>query len=496
MFITEKGTMKHFISILMLSVTSCFLACNIFAQVINVQTKMNQEEQIRKRIITTLTHFLPPHQYAININLQGTEVPGTGGRNIRLNRIEADIIPYKKMSESLKKYIESVITVISARVIPEIKPTVKWSEFPDLPEEETPQTPNVTPELPYANMVAQNSGTEFSTKEWIFVALFVVIFILILSLFWKLPILNTYPKTVEHVHQVIPTPVQGNASTDSENQKSALESERIALENEKKALEEKIIKQEYSPKKNSLLSFEESDPFDFLKRLNVEQIASLIRDEELEIKSLIISRIDSKKAADLIKHIPRDQQTGVLLCLEKIQKELPLEGMERIKEIAFKLADKSTMIPDEKTLTFDSNNHLISILTNSQPEIQKMVLRKMHKDSPFGKEVKSRCFLFGSIPFVPVDVLQKALEILSTDDFITALIGCSNEIQNKLIEAYEKIPEDRIIHMIRKKEEEKPDQLVIQHKQNLITQAVQKLASKGEVDLLKINEEWEKQEIV
>ncbi|HEX7929048.1 MAG TPA: hypothetical protein VF678_15740, partial [bacterium] len=88
------------------------------------------------------------------------------------------------------------------------------------------------------------------------------------------------------------------------------------------------------------------DPFAFLDDLSRGQIAHLIKDEPVKVKSIVLSRVKSADTAKILETLPKEVQLEVAVNIGNLQ-NLPLEMLEGV---ALDLAEKSRRLPDARSV--------------------------------------------------------------------------------------------------------------------------------------------------
>jgi flagellar motor switch protein FliG len=228
------------------------------------------------------------------------------------------------------------------------------------------------------------------------------------------------------------------------------------------------------------------DPFSFLKELSTGQVAFLIKDEPVKIKAIVLCQLKSSASAEILARISKEERGKVIQQLGKMN-DLPLELAEKV---AYNLADKAKNVPGDSTVGFDGVDMVVEVISESDAGIRTDMINNLRvSDRVLSEKVESRLFLFESIPVVPNEILVDVVRRLSPDDVITALVGCSKQLQEKVIMCF---PEKNRRTLVSSLKAQTPTVETVREKQKLVVRAMQRLARDNRVDLRKIQAAWVK----
>jgi len=228
------------------------------------------------------------------------------------------------------------------------------------------------------------------------------------------------------------------------------------------------------------------DPFKFLYELSNDQITLLVKPEATKIKALILSRLNSVIASDIIARLPKEERGQVVVLLGKMQ-ELPGEVLEKV---AYDLAAKAQRVPDSDAASFDGVNMVVDVMGDAGPEIRNDIINSLRvSDRKLSTRVENKFFLFDSIPVVPQDILSAVVRKLPTEEVITAITGTSKQLQEKVILCFP-IKIRRTLVASLKSQTPEPD--AIRKARKLIIREMQVMGEAKRIDLRKILSDWEK----
>ncbi|BCE00103.1 FliG C-terminal domain-containing protein [Marinicellulosiphila megalodicopiae] len=181
-------------------------------------------------------------------------------------------------------------------------------------------------------------------------------------------------------------------------------------------------------------------PFQFLKRLNNNQIIYLLQEEEPRIKALVLSQLPANRAADIIHKLTPDQQGQVAFEIGQFS-EFPISTF---KDIAQRLAKKSLNVPSFENLNTDGTSLMIDLLDNMKNENEHQFLQQLKNQSPeMYYRIRQIYFTFEDIKRTPTTTLKDAFVDLDRKQLAFALMGvdetllqhCLDSMPNKLKQA-------------------------------------------------------------
>jgi flagellar motor switch protein FliG len=228
------------------------------------------------------------------------------------------------------------------------------------------------------------------------------------------------------------------------------------------------------------------DPFKFLYELSSDQITFLVKPEPTKIKAIILSRLNSIVASEIIARLPKEERGQVVVLLGKMQ-ELSGEVMEKV---AYDLAAKAQGVPDSDAASFDGVNMVVDVMGDAGPEIRNDIINSLRvSDRKLSTQVENKFFLFDSIPVVPQEILSAVVRKLPTEEVIRAINNASKQLQEKVILCFPlKIRRTLVASL--KSQSPEPD--AIRKARKLIVREMQLMGEEKRIDLRKVLSDWEK----
>jgi len=228
--------------------------------------------------------------------------------------------------------------------------------------------------------------------------------------------------------------------------------------------------------------------FGFLEEMSTGQVSYLINDEPSKIKAIVISRLISEQAAEILHNISKDERTLVAVELGRLS-ELPTKLVE---QVAYNLADKARTVPDENSVSVDGIRFVADVLGDADPTTREELLNGLRvTDQKLSEEIESRCFIFDSIPFVPREVLVEVVRKLPPDVVVTAISGADKSIQEAVVLCFPEQTRKAIVSALKAK---KPSAEEIREARQQFVKSMRSMSDANKVDLREVNSAFSHQE--
>lgn len=227
------------------------------------------------------------------------------------------------------------------------------------------------------------------------------------------------------------------------------------------------------------------DPFAFLDRLSRGQVAHLIKDQPVRVKSLVLSRIDPEDTAGIMETYNQDMQLEVAVQIGNLH-DTPLEMAQNVGR---ELAQMVSSLPDPRTVDVEGPTALVDLMGRTSADTSRYLLQSMKsKDTALAEQVEQRFFLFDSITLVSDELLPQAVRTMPSATVVQALQGADQEIQRKVIMAF---PEQARAGMVNSVRAADFDEETIREARRQVVRKFQALAAQGKIDLKQISDAWQ-----
>ena len=172
-------------------------------------------------------------------------------------------------------------------------------------------------------------------------------------------------------------------------------------------------------------------PFEYLDDAETEKINLLLKDENVGIKSLVLSHLAPQKAADVIKQMKEDEKKEVVLRLAKMEPVSP----EIINRVDHAMFEKSKTLTTERVENIDGRNALAQILKKMDSGTEADILQSLSDDDPdLGQDLKKRLFTLEDVINADDRFVQQQLRELSDEDVAYLIAAKSEEFRAKILD--------------------------------------------------------------
>ncbi|EDZ46955.1 flagellar motor switch protein FliG [Leisingera daeponensis] len=190
------------------------------------------------------------------------------------------------------------------------------------------------------------------------------------------------------------------------------------------AMEGKISRYTHSRLRKEAGVRQFGDPWQRLKQLPPEDLASLAEAESTEVAAVLLSKLDTAKAAQMLVHLPGPVARRITYAVSQTANVTP----DTVDRIGLSLAAQVEARPE---LAFNDTpgQRLGGILTEAAAAKRDEVLTALdEEDEEFAIKVRKAIFTYALIGerMQPIDV-PKLIRVLSQPDLVTAMAFASDE---------------------------------------------------------------------
>lgn len=179
------------------------------------------------------------------------------------------------------------------------------------------------------------------------------------------------------------------------------------------------------------IPFQGTKPFEYLANSDNERIYLLLKDENPGVQSLVLSKLEPKKAAKIINLMNDDEKKEVILRLAKMQPVSP----EVLRRIDQGLHEKSLRQTTEKAENIDGRNALAQILKKMDVKSENDILSYLSEDDPdLGQDLRSRLFTMDDVIKSDDRFIQEKLREMSESDIAYLIAGKNDDFRSKILE--------------------------------------------------------------
>ncbi len=172
---------------------------------------------------------------------------------------------------------------------------------------------------------------------------------------------------------------------------------------------------------------DEVRPFAFLEKLNDDQILFLLKEEDLKVKSLVMSQLSSNRGASLLKRFPEKGRSKVAIEISNFSK-LPVAAF---RDIANRLAKMAVHVPSFENLEVDGINLLTDMLDHMNSAEETSLLKGLRTDNPdLYYQIRQIYISFDDIVTIPKMGLKNLVREIERDDLALALIDVDDSFKD------------------------------------------------------------------
>ena len=203
--------------------------------------------------------------------------------------------------------------------------------------------------------------------------------------------------TEEQTEKIIPE-IASIRSVSPEEIRQILEEFETLLKNAREGggidTAREILKKAYGEKKakeliDKSVPFPLEKPFEYLNDIDNERINLLLKEESVQVKALILSHLNPKKAASVINLMDSKEKSEVAFRLLKLEPVSP----EVIKNLDEVLHKKVLLQNSQRTNSLDGKNILAEILKKMSFSTENSILSKISTEEPsLANDLRERLF--------------------------------------------------------------------------------------------------------
>jgi len=182
-------------------------------------------------------------------------------------------------------------------------------------------------------------------------------------------------------------------------------------------------------------------PFDFIRRVDSNQILNVIHNEHPQIIALVLSYIEPKQAAQIIASLPTDRQTEIISRISNMGSTSP----EYVKEAERILERKITSMGFTENIVVGGIDTIVDIINSLDRSSEKNILESLDvDDSELADEIRKRLFVFEDIAKLNNVTVQRVLREINNADLAVALKMATEDVQRTIFNNISKRLQDMI----------------------------------------------------
>ena len=233
----------------------------------------------------------------------------------------------------------------------------------------------------------------------------------------------------------------------------------------------------------------DADPWDRITAMPPEMLQPVLEEESTEIAAIMLSKLPVPKAAALLGKLPGEKARRVAFAMSRTGNVDP----GTVRRIGVSLLNQLDNVP-AKAFEAGPVERVGAILNSAAEMTREEVLRGLEEaDATFAEQVRKAIFTFVHLPtrLNPRDV-PKLTRAIDQATLVVALAGATGQADREA--AAEFVLANLSQRMAQTLREEMADRGKVKEReaeaaQNALIEAIRNLASAGEIQLLKLDEE-------
>ena len=182
-------------------------------------------------------------------------------------------------------------------------------------------------------------------------------------------------------------------------------------------------------------------PFDFIRRVDSNQILNVIHNEHPQIIALVLSYIEPKQSANIIASLPTDKQTEIISRIAGMGST----AFEYVKEAERILERKITSMGFTDNIAVGGIDTIVDIINSLDRASEKNILESLEvTDIELADEIRKRLFVFEDIAKLGNVAIQRVLRDINNTDLAVALKMATEDVQKTIFNNVSKRLQDMI----------------------------------------------------
>lgn len=176
--------------------------------------------------------------------------------------------------------------------------------------------------------------------------------------------------------------------------------------------------------------FDGGKPFEYLKDLDGEQMATILKDESAPVRALVLSQVKPVVAAAVINQMEEEERKETIRRLAKLT-AFPPDILGRIDHT---MREKAQNLKTPKNNHIDGRGALANILRKMDAGAEKNILSNLSLvDTELESDLRKRLFTLDDVIAADDRYLQKKLHSMSDMDIAILICGKSPEFRKKIL---------------------------------------------------------------
>lgn len=165
--------------------------------------------------------------------------------------------------------------------------------------------------------------------------------------------------------------------------------------------------------------------FDFIEKADVKNLYSILQHERAQTIALVLSYVESDKAAAVIAELPEQKRIQVVRSIAMMDSASP----EAIKIVEQQLRSRFDNILTTDFTSIGGIDYIADVMNHMDRSNEKFIFDEMGKDDPeLAEEIRKKMFVFEDILTMDNRSIQRFIRDCDMKDVVYSLKGAGEEI--------------------------------------------------------------------
>ena len=166
--------------------------------------------------------------------------------------------------------------------------------------------------------------------------------------------------------------------------------------------------------------------FDFLSKVDTKNLFNILQNERAQTIAIVLSHMESDKAADLLAELPDKKRIQVVRNIAKMDGASP----EAIKIVEAQIRNRVDNILTSDNVRIGGIDYVADVMNHMDRSNEKFIFDEIGKrDAELAEDIRKRMFVFEDILGMDNRSIQRFIRDCDTRDLVYALKGANEEIR-------------------------------------------------------------------
>lgn len=167
--------------------------------------------------------------------------------------------------------------------------------------------------------------------------------------------------------------------------------------------------------------------FDFLSKVDTKNLSNILQNERAQTISIVLSHMESDKAAELLAELPDKKRIQVVKSIAKMDGASP----EAIKIVEAQIRNRLDNILTSDNVRIGGIDYVADVMNHMDRSNEKFIFDEIGKrDAELAEDIRKRMFVFEDILGMDNRSVQRFIRDCDARDMVYALKGANEEIRS------------------------------------------------------------------